>query len=223
MTKIRVWDLPTRLFHWSLVLLLVGAVSTAHVGGAAMVWHFRIGYALSTLLLFRLAWGLVGSRYARFAAFLAGPAAIAAYLRQPRQLGRAAHGHSPLGGLSVLAMLLVLLAQVLTGMLGNDDIMNQGPLSQFVSKPVSDGLSWYHSEIGIRLLYGLCGLHVLAIAYHYLRHRNDLLSPMLSGDQPGHAESVAASDSGRLRLMALLLLLLCAGAVAATITWLNGL
>lgn len=223
MKKIRVWDLPTRLFHWVLVLLLVVAVITAHLGGAMMTWHFRAGYGLVTLLLFRFCWGLVGSRYARFATFLFGPAAIAAYVRQPRRAGRPPHGHSPLGSVSVFTLLGLLLAQVLTGMLGNDDVMNQGPLSQFVSKAVSDWLSWYHSEVGIRLLYVLTGVHVLAIVYQYVRYHSNLLLAMVSGDQPGDASSIAASDTARLRLLALLLVLLCGGGVAYAITYLNSL
>ena len=100
--RIRVWDLPTRLFHWALATLVCGSFVTIKLGGAWMVWHERIGYAVLSLVTFRLVWGFVGGRYARFASFVRGPSAVLAYLR-----GQGSHspGHNPLGALSVLAML----------------------------------------------------------------------------------------------------------------------
>ncbi|HPR06711.1 MAG TPA: cytochrome b/b6 domain-containing protein, partial [Denitromonas sp.] len=101
---ILIWDLPTRLFHWLLVVCVIGAIISTKIGGNAMLWHGRFGLAIVGLLGFRLAWGVVGSHTARFAQFVRGPATIAAYLRGQWQ----GIGHNPLGALSVLAMLLVL-------------------------------------------------------------------------------------------------------------------
>ena len=123
--KIRVWDLPTRLFHWALVACVVGLVATAYMRRRGMDWHARIGYAVLTLLLFRLVWGLVGGRWSRFASFLYAPAASWRYLRgQPHPDHLV--GHNPLGAGSVFAMLLVLLAQVATGLVGDDEIAFRG-------------------------------------------------------------------------------------------------
>jgi cytochrome b len=107
---VRVWDLPTRVFHWLLAACVLGLLVTGHVGGALMAWHARLGYAVLALLLFRVLWGFVGGYWSRFAAFVAGPARIIAYLRGadcPDRLG-----HNPLGAVSVLAMIALLLVQV---------------------------------------------------------------------------------------------------------------
>ena len=101
MNRVRVWDLPTRVFHWSLVFFFAGLVLTGEVGGQAMVWHFRFGYSVLSLLLFRLIWGFVGGRWSRFSAFIAGPATILRYARGEGTAQQSV-GHNPLGALSVL-------------------------------------------------------------------------------------------------------------------------
>src|SRR5690606_33939821 len=111
-SAIRVWDLPTRVFHWVLAACVVGSIVSANVGGNALAWHFRFGYAILALLLFRFVWGFVGPRYARFSSFPPKPAAA---LRQLRDGAPRTPGHSPLGALSVYAMLVVLAMQALTG------------------------------------------------------------------------------------------------------------
>ena len=111
---VRIWDLPTRLFHWALAACVIGLVITAKVGGNAMEWHFRLGYAVLALLVFRVVWGLIGGRWSRFSAFLYSPARLVRYLRGNAHPEDSA-GHSPLGALSVFALLAVLGAQVGTG------------------------------------------------------------------------------------------------------------
>jgi cytochrome b len=113
-TRIRVWDLPTRLFHWLLALAIVGSIATVKIGGNLMVWHERLGYFVLTLLLFRLAWGVVGGRYARFANFVRGPRAVLGYLRGVAGTPHAP-GHNPLGALSVMGLLAVLAFQAGSG------------------------------------------------------------------------------------------------------------
>ena len=98
MNKVRVWDLPTRLFHWSLVVCFVGLVVTGEVAGDAMVWHFRLGYAALSLLAFRLIWGVVGGYWSRFTSFVKGPVTIRNYLRG-EALPEHGVGHNPLGAL----------------------------------------------------------------------------------------------------------------------------
>ncbi|MCS6943941.1 MAG: cytochrome b/b6 domain-containing protein [Sutterellaceae bacterium] len=215
--RLRVWDLPTRLFHWALALLVVCSVVTAQVGGLWMDWHLRAGYAALALLLFRLLWGVFGSRYARFTQFVRGPSAVLAYLRALRTGGAAPQaGHNPLGALSVLAMLAALLVQAATGLFANDAIATEGPLAKFVSGSTSDFLTRVH-KLNQYVLYTLVALHVAAIAFYRVIKREDLLRPMITGDRTGVAGEPARDDLA-MRLRAALLLALAAGAVAYLVT-----
>lgn len=204
---VRIWDLPTRLFHWLLAALVLCSVATAKLGGLWIDWHMRAGYAILALVLFRVLWGFAGSRYARFANFVRGPRAVLDYLR-----GRGAQGagHSPLGALSVLALLAALLVQAASGLFANDAIATEGPLAKLVSGAVSDSLTSVHKR-GEYLLYGLVGLHLAAIAFYRLVLRQDLLRPMLSGDRLAAAEP--ARDDASMRLRAALLAALSAALV----------
>ena len=161
---VRIWDLPTRLFHWALAASVIALVVTAKVGGNAMVWHLRLGYVVLALLVFRLVWGLVGGRWSRFGAFLYSPGRLVRYLRGTGHPEDGV-GHSPLGALSVFALLGVLLAQVGTGLLSDDEIAFQGPLTRFVSNAVVGQATGYHKEIGQYLVLGLVALHVRAIGF----------------------------------------------------------
>jgi cytochrome b len=223
---VRIWDLPTRLFHWSLVLAISGAVLTqygaAFIGDTAMVWHFRCGYAALTLVLFRIVWGFVGTRHARFANFVRRPSAVLAYARtlnstemEAVHAAKAAHsaGHNPLGALSVLAMLGAVLLQAATGLFANDDIAEQGPLARLIDKSLSDQISAWHSHHGIQLVYMLVALHLLAIAYYLLRKRVNLIAPMLTGDKP-HADTAhGVPDGSAEHARALACLSVCVGVV----------
>ncbi len=179
---VRIWDLPTRLFHWALATSVVALVVTAKVGGNAMVWHLRLGYVVLALLIFRLVWGMVGGRWSRFGAFLYSPVRLVRYLRGPGHPEDSV-GHSPLGALSVFALLAVLTAQVGTGLLSDDEIAFQGPLTRFVSNAVVGQATGYHKEIGQYLVLGLVGLHVLAIGFYVLVRKHQLVAPMLHGDK----------------------------------------
>src|SRR5581483_2126256 len=165
-------------------------------------WHFCCGYAILSLLMFRVLWGIAGARYARFSSFKLRPSAVLAHPR-----GSERHpGHSPLGSVSVLVILLVLLAQAVTGLFANDDIAGEGPLAKLVAKDVSDRLSWFHAELNSVVIYCLIGLHVAAIAYYFFVRRENLLKPMITGDKEGLEPEVAARDGWRSRLLALILL-----------------
>ncbi len=218
MKKIRVWDLPTRLFHWVLALLMVGSVVTAKIGGNATVWHFRLGYAVLALMLFRIIWGVVGTHYVRFANFVYAPATIIAYARGAHDRTKTMPGHNPLGSLSVFALLIVVLAQAVAGLFSNDDIANDGPLVKFISKELSDQITWFHADVNANVIYVLVGLHVAAIAFYYFRKRQNLVTPMITGDAPGEIDAPAANDGGATRLMALILFALTAAAVYWIVT-----
>lgn len=175
---IRVWDLPVRLFHWLLLALVVGAVATVKVGGNAMIWHGRIGQAILALIVFRIVWGFVGSTTARFAQFVRGPGAIIDYLR-----GRwRGIGHSPLAALSVLALLIVIGAQATTGLFATDDIAFNGPLYRAVSASTATQLSGWHRQAEW-LIYGLIALHLTAILFYRLVRKDDLVTPMITGNK----------------------------------------
>ncbi len=181
--SIRVWDWPIRLFHWLLVALFILSWISAEIGGNAMQYHLWSGYAVLGLVLFRVLWGVVGSETARFAHFMRGPSAVLAYTRSWFKPGyRATLGHNPLGGWSVAALLLALAFQALTGLFSNDDIANEGPLTHWVSKSTSDLISQVHSG-AFNVLLILVILHLLAIVLYRVKHGEDLLKPMLTGDK----------------------------------------
>lgn len=212
MHTIRVWDLPTRLFHWTLVLCVVGLIVTGNIGGNAMVWHGRLGYAVLTLLLFRIAWGLVGGHWSRFASFLYAPSSVLAYLRGQ---GRPEHsvGHNPLGALSVFAFLLILLAQVGSGLFADDEIAFTGPLVGLVSGEWVGQATSYHKNVGKLLLIALVALHLGTIAFYKLAKKQALVASMIVGDKTVPSPVPASQDNARTRLLALVILVLCAAAV----------
>jgi cytochrome b len=189
---IRVWDLPTRLFHWVLVLLVAVNIVTGNIGGLReMQWHEWSGLMILALVLFRLLWGLVGSRRSRFADFVRGPRAVIVYAHG-LLTGRhtASIGHNPLGGWSVMAMVLCLLLQAATGMFANDDILTEGPLARKVSPAISDLLTEVH-EINASVLYLLITVHLAAVLYYTVVHKEALLRAMIIG-----RKEIAASRPG---------------------------
>lgn len=212
MHTIRVWDLPTRLFHWLLAVCVIGLIVTGSVGGNWMNWHLRLGYAVLTLLLFRLVWGFIGGHWSRFARFIYAPSSLVAYLRGQ---GQAEHhvGHTPLGALSVFALLLILLAQVGTGLISDDEISFFGPLVRFVSGDTVSLATGYHKDVGKLIIIALVGLHVLAIAYYKWVKKQSLVRPMVVGDKQVPVAVPHARDSAGSRVLALVVLGLCAAAV----------
>ena len=211
--RVRVWDLPTRLFHWLLAVCVVALVVTGYTGGGAMEWHARLGYTVLTLLLFRLVWGFVGGHWSRFRSFLPSPAKVSAYLRGSAHPDHLV-GHNPLGAGSVFAMLLALLVQVLTGMVSDDDAGFTGPLNRFVSSARSDQATWYHKAVGQWLIIALVLLHVAAVVYYLKRKRQNLVHTMVVGDKVLPAPAASSRDDLVSRAIALVLTGACAGLVA---------
>ena len=219
-TLLRVWDLPTRIFHWALALCVVASITSAQIGGNAMVWHFRLGYVVFTLLAFRLLWGVVGGHWSRFVNFIYAPATILRYLRGGSRTGEHHEvGHNPLGALSVFGVLALLAIQVGSGLFADDEISNNGPFVKFVSSATSLALTRWHSGPGQWLIIALALLHVGAILYYLFGKKRNLVRPMLTGDKPVAAPAPASVDNLRTRALALALLAACAGLV----TWVIGL
>lgn len=175
----RVWDLPIRLFHWVVVALIV--VSYVSIQGHWMRVHLLSGYAMLALLLFRLAWGFIGSETARFSAFLQNPLSGLHHLaRSGRAEPDTRFGHTEAGGWMVLLMLLLLAAQVGTGLCSNDGGATAGPLARYIGKAASDRVSGVHGALFLALLV-LVALHVVAIIAYSAVRRQNLLRPMFSG------------------------------------------
>lgn len=176
--KIRIWDLPLRLFHWLLALAVIGSFVTVKLGGNAMIWHARLGYFVLALLLFRIIWGFFGSRYAKFSQFVKGPQAIFDYLKN----GHETPGHSPLGALSVLALIGLFLGQSLAGLFASDDIAFEGPLVKYVSSSWVEWLTSLH-RWNEWVLLSLVVIHVFAIIYYKRWKGINLVRPMIRGDK----------------------------------------
>lgn len=185
-TKIRVWDLQIRLFHWTLVLLMVVSYFTGHWGGAWMKWHFWSGYAILTLLIFRIAWGVVGSTTARFSNFVKGPMEAFAHLRDLMgKHGPYDAGHNAMGGAMVVVLILAVLAQAGTGLFSadTDSGLVFGPLTKFASEALVNKLTAFH-HLWINVLLALAALHVLAVFTYLVWKRHNLIGAMITGKKP---------------------------------------
>ncbi len=176
---VKVWDLPTRVFHWSLVLLVAGAYATIQLDLVA--WHFRCGYAILALLAFRLIWGVLGSDTARFARFIHSPRAALSHLRHfTRREPDMQLGHNAAGGWMVVAMLALLLFQAGSGLFSNDQVFSEGPLAKLVGGSWSDRISGWHA-FNFNLILALIVLHVVAVIAYAAVKRHDLVRPMVTG------------------------------------------
>lgn len=188
-----VWDLSLRLFHWLLAAAVISTIVLAKVGPAIMTLHFYLGYLVIGLLVFRLIWGLVGPRPARFASFLFGPRATLGYFRElPARRPSFWPGHSPAGALSVFALLAILAAQVATGLFSDpDDFINVGPLASWVDFETARLANAWHYRLS-NLVLVLIGLHLGAILFYRFWKRENLVTPMITGKKA--VRDIAPSD-----------------------------
>lgn len=208
----KVWDLPTRLFHWLIVLVFCVSWYTAEEG--MMTWHYRSGILGLALIVFRVFWGLVGGSTARFSNFVRSPSAVVRFVSGAGEKPRTA-GHNPLGGYSVILLLLVLFVQIGTGLFAVDvDGLESGPLSFFVSFDQGRFAAEVH-EISFTALQALVGLHILAIIFYRLRG-NHLTRAMVTG----HADKSDGFE-GRLVPASTITLLVVLAISAAFAWWIN--
>jgi|SRR5579872_1786035 len=202
MRKVVIWDAPTRLFHWLTAILVAAAYATWRFD--RMDWHVWIGYALLALVIFRLLWGFFGSETARFVAFLASPRAAFAHLahifrREPdRQIG-----HNPAGSWMVLALLVLLLGETLTGLYVNNDIADEGPLTEIVPAPIANLIDTLHTYLWWILLAAVT-LHVVAVAIYRLAKGQNLMLPMVTGRKALPPEARAPALAGPFRALLVL-------------------
>ena len=208
MVKIRLWDLPTRLFHWLFAAAVLGAIATDLLDN--ITWHSYCGYTALVLVVFRMIWGFVGPHHSRFSSFVPSLSGLKAFLKDQTV---SPLGHNPLGALSVIAMLLIVLVQATSGLFTDDEISFQGPLSKFLSEDMVKFMNQIHS-INHVLVYGIVALHLIAIIYYQKIKKNNLIGPMVYGDkeidsknQPVDQTS-ASKDDVKIRLLAGALLIL---------------
>lgn len=190
--EVRIWDLPLRLFHW----LLAGAIATCLYTGLdggfeEMDWHQRSGYLVLGLVVFRLAWGFLGTRHARFSSFLRGPGPVVAYARNLLTRSAAhAPGHNPLAGWTITTTLAVIAVQAGTGLFATDDLFIEGPLAHLAEGELSSTLNTIHG-VGQWSVGSLVALHLSAILWHRFMLGEHIIRPMITGRGKG-----STSDPG---------------------------
>jgi cytochrome b len=219
-----VWDVFVRCFHWSLVLLFAFSATTGKIGGGWIDWHVKSGYAILTLVIFRIVWGFVGGEYARYRSFLSGPIrglTFAASLLKKGQ-AHATHviGHNPVGGWMVIALLLLLALQAGLGLISNDEIATSGPLARYVSDETSVSAMGWHRRIGTLLLI-LVGVHIAAVLFHVLVKKEGLIRAMFSGNKtlpPELAQQATAAAKARMSV-GFIVLTVAIAAVAIAVNW----
>lgn len=173
----RVWDLPVRIIHWSLLLAVVGAWLTRELEGDWFAWHTRFGYAVFVLVVTRILWGFFGTRHAQFVHFVRGPRGVLNYLKGD---SKNPAGHNPLGALMILALLSMLLTQAITGLFANDQVFETGPLFGYVTIETSDRLTSLHKQL-FDFIVAAIAIHVAAAFFYLWVRRENLIMPMITG------------------------------------------
>lgn len=208
-----VWDLPVRITHWLLVAGAAGCWATHYAGVEWFQWHRRLGLAVLVLVAFRVVWGFVGTRHARFASFVHGPRVILGYLRS----GRETAGHNPLGALGVVGLLGLVASQAATGLFANDEIINAGPFCGWISPALSNRLTSLHRANSVWLLV-LIALHLLAVGWYVFVRRRALVRAMVTGRKDARVVPAADAISGSRLMLALAIVVLLAGALALVVS-----
>ena len=209
------WDIPTRVFHWLLALSLCGSWATAEAGFEWIDTHNLLGYCALGLVLFRLLWGLVGTRHARFADFIKGPRTVLAAV--PKLFSRSpgtAVGHNPIGGWSALLLLLLVAVQAGTGLFISDDVLHEGPYHHVISSDLAGTLAQIH-HLNFTALQVFVGIHLLAIAWYRFGKKTSLVAPMVTGKKylSDPSEAIASSQL----VKGLIIAAVAAGAITALI------
>jgi cytochrome b len=206
--RIKIWDLPTRLFHMALALLVLGAFVTVNMGDEWMQLHGQLGLCTLSLIGFRLIWGIFGGHWSKFKHFPLGLAQIFAYLSKRSPQTSSYAGHNPLGSLSTLLMLAVFLLQALTGLCSDDEVLLSGPLTKYLSSHQIEMATFYHSEIGQPLILLIVSLHVLAVLLYKFLFKQNLITPMITGYKEDIDIAIESQDTKSSRLLGLFIFLL---------------
>lgn len=198
--KIRIWDLPTRTFHWLLVVTILCSFIAVKIGGNAITWHARFGYLVIALMSFRLIWGFVGSYHSRFSSFIKHPRSIIEYIKNPQPTP----GHSPLGAVAVMVLIGLFTIQALAGLFASDEIAFDGPLAKHVSSYWVELMTSLH-RLNEPVLLGLILIHMTAIFYYKIFKKQDLIKPMLTGDKNWTEKIPVSRDDSHQRLIAVII------------------
>ncbi len=214
MTQKLIWDLPVRLFHWSLLCSIAYGWFAVEIL-EDMDHHFIAGYCTLTLILFRIIWGAIGTYYARFGNFLYPPGEIIRYAKTlfSHKNHKKYAGHNPLGGLAVCALLFVILLQASSGLFSNDEYFYFGPLSDNVPEKVSAQIGEFH-EFNFNIILGLIVLHIAAILFHRIVKKEKLTSAMITGKKEDASDHYQAITGSKL-IAAMLVLIICGSGVYA--------
>lgn len=209
MKKALIWDLPTRLFHWLLVASLMAQYVTAAWLDNAVQWHFYIGYFTLGLIAFRIIWGVIGPKYARFSQFVTGPSSVVNYIKT-LFLKKAAPtaGHNPLGGWFVVIMLVLVAVQGISGLFMTDDVFLDGPYRQMADSDTIEVMNWLHHVAFDTLIY-VIALHIGAITFYTFYKKQALVPAMLHGKKRTNDYSIKSSRM----LLAVIISLCVAGAL----------
>lgn len=195
-SRVWIWDPALRVFHWALAAAVIVTWGLGKFGPAIMTLHMYLGYAVIGLLAFRLIWGGVGPNPARFSHFLFGPKKTLAYAATlPKRRPSYWPGHNPIGALSVFGLLAILGAQVATGLISDpDDFLNVGPLAKYVSFETARWANGWHHRLSLVVLL-LVGLHIAAILFYRFWKREDLVTPMITGQKAVREADVRAPQN----------------------------
>jgi|SRR6056297_2552934 len=214
-TERLVWDWPLRLWHWLFAIAVLGAWVTGQWGGFDWrQWHFWFGQAAIGLLIFRLVWGIVGPRHARFGSFVTGPKRLLGYLKTlPSRDTAQTAGHNPLGAIAVLGILTIVTVQASSGLFISDDILYEGPWYVAVDEDTADLASTIHHRLAWPVGV-VIGLHLLAILFYRLYKQQRLTRAMVTGRKPADQVPEKAAIKSSRSLLALVLIM-----TVATFTW----
>lgn len=207
--KFLVWDLPVRLFHWLLVISLTASWYTSDGERGLIDYHLKVGYFILGLILFRILWGLFGTRYAKFSQFLPSKQALVNYLQNfNKDKSYSTVGHNPLGGLMVVFMLTLILSQAISGLFMNDDVFTTGPYYESVSGSTQKLMSFIHSNV-FDVIVVVSVIHITAVMYYLFAKKINLIIPMITGYKLSKNEDDNGISSSKL-LLALMVIIIVA-------------
>lgn len=215
---LKIWDLPVRFFHWSLVSLFVAAYITNALGTNYFTYHLWCGYAIIVLVSFRIIWGLVGTYHARFSNFVRNPITTAKYaISVFKKTDKHYLGHNPLGAIMVVLLLLVILIQAITGLFTNDEIFNTGPLYAYISDEFSLKLTSLHRQLFYWIL-GAVLLHIAAVLIHVFFKHDNIIKAMFTGKKSTQGTEHEKSISSSRIILAFVIIVILALVLAWVIT-----
>ena len=174
-----IWDLPVRIFHWAFAITILSSWFTAEQGSEYIELHMQLGYVALGLILFRILWGIVGPKHARFSNFIPSPRSLLAYLKDIKK-DKTTPGHNPLGALMVVLMIVLISAQAISGLFINDDVFSSGPYYGSVGKDIEKIMSFIHHN-AFNFMIGAIFLHLLAIFFYWRVKKQNLVVPMITG------------------------------------------